>query len=150
MIYQTIPAKYLDQHTDLLEAIAEGSILRNMCQHLANTLAEKLMQIESSGDALQAGICINIFKNLEFAIDKKLLPVLIEFASDLNLDFHGFNYDQCAYSDKHNETNVMTMYEIWNTKATSIVQKYDVSNEYTINEFRCELSEYGAAERVCG
>ena len=70
MIYQTIPAKYLDQHTDLLEAVAEGAILRNMCKQLANTRAEELMQIESSGDALKVGKDINVLKNLEFTIDK--------------------------------------------------------------------------------
>ena len=149
MIYQTIPAKYLDQHTDLLEAVAEGAILRNMCKQLANTRAEELMQIESSGDALKVGKDINVLKNLEFTIDKNG-PMLIEFAMDLNLDYYGFDYDQRAYLHKHKRNNVMTMFSMWNTKVTSLVKKYDVSNKYTANNFESDFSEYGAAERACG
>ena len=149
MIYQTIPAKYLDQHTDLNEALAEGAILRNICQIEANMAAEELMQTESSGDALDLGKEINVLKNLEYTIDK-IGPILVEFAMDLNLDYHSFDYDQRAYLDKHKGNNSMTMFSMWNTKVTSLVQKYDVSNKYTRTRLESDFSEYGAAERACG
>ena len=120
-----------------------------MCEQLANTRAEELMQIESSGDALKVGKDINVLKNLEFTIDKNG-PMLIEFATDLNLDYYGFDYDQRAYLHKHKRNNVMTMFSMWNTKVTSLVKKYDVSNKYTANNFESDFSEYGAAERAFG
>ena len=48
MIYQTIPAKYLD-HTKLLEILHEGFTLMQYMETTANKIAETLMEQSSCG-----------------------------------------------------------------------------------------------------
>ena len=50
MIYETIPAKYLD-HSELFQTIHEGFTLKSYCDLWADQFVDTLMTVSSSGDA---------------------------------------------------------------------------------------------------
>ena len=62
MIYETIPAKYLD-HSELFQTIHEGFTLKSYCDVGADKLVDVLMTVDSCGDAYKMGKVINVFKN---------------------------------------------------------------------------------------
>ena len=62
MIYETIPAKYLD-HSELFQTMHEGFTLKLMYDNQADTLVNAIMTVDSSGDAYKMGKHINVLKN---------------------------------------------------------------------------------------
>ena len=155
MIYQTIPAKYLD-HTQLLQTINEGMTLLIGCKIQADIIAEKLIDEELSGNAYNMGKSINSLKNYEVII-KQNCKTLCEFVDDLKLvavatEFQK-SFDGIAYLDKlpKNENFHKALekaHSVWQEKAIRLVIKYDTCNKYRLSSADLDLTEHAIAENL--
>ena len=129
MIYETIPAKYLD-HSELFQTMHEGFNLKLMYDNQADTLVDKLMTVDSSGDAFKMGKCINVFKNCSEQISDQG-GYLIEFIEKFKLEkqLNTFEYDVRAFmdsiSDENKRISPVDVLQNWIVKVLSVLNKYD-------------------------
>ena len=136
MIYETIPAKYLD-HSELFQTIHEGFTLKSYCDVGADKLVDVLMTVDSSGDAYKMGKVINVFKNCSEKISDQG-DYLIEYIEKFELEkqLHTYEYDVRAFmdsiSDEKKRISPIDALHNWIEKVFSVLNKYD-SDRFELN-----------------
>ena len=143
MIYETIPAKYLD-HSELFQTIHEGFTLKSYCDVGADKLVDVLMTVDSSGDAYNMGKAINVFKNCSEKISDQG-GFLYEFIEKFKLENQliTYEYDVEAFMDSiSNENKPIDALQNWILKVMSVFSKYD-SDRFELNEQTIDFTQCG-------
>ena len=152
MIYETIPAKYLD-HSNLARFLDEACVLKHFATFLAEQGVERLQEGEvTSGEAVNLGRAINGLKNFEDAIDIQVKDFVnyinIDNMVDLDVSKVDSYMEKVWASTTSTDTNGLDgfalEYQKWQEQIPQLAQKYLKGN---LTKVEADLFENGSVQR---